>query len=94
MTDLESAAELCTGALDTAVAELFEKTGIDLSTLPAIATHRDLAPVINSSIGALAQERSSGTGIPYLKLNRRVRYSRAEVALYLLASYKPVKAGR
>jgi hypothetical protein len=69
------------------VAELYDKTRIDLSMLPAIMTAEELAGAIRSSVGALAQDRYLRRGIPYLKLGRRVRYVRAEVARYLLAAH-------
>ena len=67
------------------VAELYEKTRIDLSMLPEIMTAEELAGGIRSSVGALSQDRYLRRGIPYLKLGRRIRYVRAEVARYLLA---------
>jgi hypothetical protein len=61
-------------------------TGIDLSTLPAIATARELAPVMGTTEAALAQDRYRRGGIPYVKFRRRVRYLRADVARYLVAN--------
>lgn len=87
MTVTQTAAR-CRDHADAAVTQLYNKTGIDLSPLPEIMTAAELSPAIRSSIGALAQERFRNTGIPYIKLNRRIRYSRTEVARYLLANHK------
>lgn len=73
-------------AVHTELAQLYADTGIDLSTLPAISTAEELAPAIRSSVGALAQDRYRGRGIPYIKLGRRVRYLRADVARFLIAN--------
>lgn len=78
----------CEDRADMAVAQLYNTTGIDLLPLPSIMTASELAPAIRSSIGALAQDRYCGRGIPYIKMGRRVRYVRAEVARYLLANYR------
>jgi hypothetical protein len=69
---------------DTELSRLFIDTGIDLSTLPAIAKPRELAPVMGTTEAALAQDRYRRGGIPYVKFGRRVRYLRADVARYLL----------
>ncbi|AGB26289.1 hypothetical protein Mycsm_06130 [Mycobacterium sp. JS623] len=71
---------------DTELSRLFVDTGIDLSTLPAIATSRELAPVMATTEAALAQDRYRRGGIPYVKFGRRVRYLRADVARYLAAN--------
>ncbi len=76
---------------DLAEAELrtlYAETGIDLSELPPVITPSELAPVIRSTVDALAQDRYRQTGIPYVKLGRRVRYMRADVARYLMAHRK------
>jgi hypothetical protein len=78
-------------AKDVAEAELatlFAETGIDLSALPAVVKPNELAPVIRTTVDALAQDRYRRVGIPYVKLGRRVRYLRADVARYLLAHRK------
>ena len=71
---------------DTELSRLFIDTGIDLSTLPAIATGRELAPVMGTTEAALAQDRYRRRGIPYTKWGARVRYLRADVARYLAAN--------
>jgi hypothetical protein len=70
---------------DKELSRLFIDTGIDLSTLPAIATARELAPVMGTTESALAQDRYRRRGIPYVKYESRVRYLRADVARYLAA---------
>ncbi|OBI02921.1 hypothetical protein [Mycobacterium scrofulaceum] len=72
---------------DAEITQLYERTGIDLSRLPAVMTAEELATGIRSSVGALAQDRHRNRGIPYIKLGRRIRYARNEVARYLLANY-------
>ncbi len=67
------------------LAKLFTDTGIDLSALGAVIKPQELAPVIRTTVDALAQDRYRRTGIPYIKLGRRVRYLRADVARYLMA---------
>ncbi len=47
-------------------------------------TTQQLAPVLDVTPAALAQDRYRGVGIPYVKLGRRVRYIRADVARYLV----------
>lgn len=68
------------------LAKLYADTGIDLSMLPPVIKSNELAPVIRSTVDALAQDRYRGVGIPYIKLGRRVRYLRADVARYLAAN--------
>jgi hypothetical protein len=65
---------------------LYADTGIDLSMLPAISTAEELAPVLSTTVSALAQDRYRGRGIRYVKFGRRVRYLRADVARYLAAN--------
>jgi hypothetical protein len=71
---------------DDELAKLYIDTGIDLTTLPAVMTAEVLAPVVFSTVGALAQDRYRGGGIPYIKMGRRVRYLRTDVCRYLLAN--------
>ena len=71
---------------DTELSRLFIDTGIDLSTLPVIATARELAPVVGTTEAALAQDRYRRVGIPYVKFGARVRYLRVDVARYLAAN--------
>jgi hypothetical protein len=71
---------------DVELSRLYAETGIDLSTCPPIMTATQLGPVIALSEGALAQDRYRGDGIPFIKIGRRVRYLRADVARYLIAN--------
>lgn len=66
------------------LSRLFIDTGIDLEALPAVATPRELAPIMGTTEAALAQDRYRRGGIPYVKFGRRVRYLRADVARYLM----------
>ena len=63
---------------DAEMTKLYADTGIDLSMLPAVIKPDDLAPVMGTSVSALAQDRFRHRGIPYVKFGRRVRYLRAE----------------
>jgi hypothetical protein len=67
------------------LSQLFIDTGIDLTTLAAVVTPRELAPLMKTTEAALAQDRYRRGGIPYVKFGRRVRYLRADVARYLIA---------
>ncbi len=69
---------------DEALAELLRQTNIDLSALPPIMDTVQLAPVLNTTPAALAQDRYRGGGIPFVKIGRRVRYLRADVCRYLI----------
>lgn len=73
-----------TESVKAALRELLQQTGVDLSMLPPVMTTKDLAPALGITSEALAQDRYRGCGIPYVKLGRRVRYLRADVARYLV----------
>jgi hypothetical protein len=66
--------------------KLLIEVGIDLTALPPVATAEQLAPVVGSTVGSLANDRYRRVGIPYVKHGSRVRYLRADVARYLLAN--------
>lgn len=68
---------------DTDLGRLFVETGVDLSGLEPVSTPEELAPVMKTTVNALAQDRYRGVGIPYVKFGKRVRYLRADVARYL-----------
>ena len=70
---------------DAELRQLYADTGIDLSGLPPVIKPTELAPIIRSTVDSLAQDRYRGTGVPFIKLGRRVRYLRADVARYLTA---------
>jgi hypothetical protein len=52
----------------------------------AIMPAAQLGPIVTLSEGTLAQDRYRGEGIPFVKMGRRVRYLRADVARYLIAN--------
>ena len=70
---------------DSELVRLASDTGIDMSVLPAVATARELAPLLGTTEASLAQDRYHRSGIPYVKIGRRVRYLRTDVARYLAA---------
>ena len=76
----------CRDMADAELTKLYNATGVDLSMLPTVMTAEELAPAIRSSVGALAQDRYRNRGIPYIRMGRRIRYARAEVARYLIAN--------
>lgn len=67
------------------IQEVIRQTGIDLSALPPVMSSDQLARVLGISVGALAQDRYRRSGIPYVKIGRRVRYLRTDVCRYLIA---------
>lgn len=69
---------------ELALQQVLSQTGVDLSPLPPVMTAETLAPVLDMTPEALAQDRYRRSGIPYVKLGRRVRYLRADVARYLV----------
>jgi hypothetical protein len=71
-------------SLDPTVVDLYERTGIDLSMLPDICNTEELARAVHVTAGSLTQDRYMRRGFPYVKMGRRIRYSRAAVARYLL----------
>jgi hypothetical protein len=70
---------------DAKLSRVYAECGIDLTICPAIMTAAQLGPVLGLSEGALAQDRYRGDGVPHIKIGRRVRYLRADVARYLIA---------
>jgi hypothetical protein len=71
--------------VESELAEVLRQTGVDLSVLPPVMSTEELAPVLGITPGALTQDRYRGSGFPYVKLGRRVRYLRADVARYLVS---------
>lgn len=67
--------------LDAFIAEL--DRSIPLEVLPHVATAALVAPVIGSTVQALAQDRYLRKGLPYTTIGRRVRYLRPDVLRYL-----------
>ena len=66
--------------------KLYNDTGIDLSMLPTVMTAEELAPVIRTTVGALATDRYRKRGIPFVHYGRRGRYLKVDVARYLAAN--------
>lgn len=83
MTVRDEVADQCKEAAPVELAKLYNETGIDLSQLPAVIVPEELAGALRTTVGALAQDRYMGRGVPHVKYGRRVRYLRADVARYL-----------
>lgn len=86
MTVTEKVRAALKAQVDADLTKLYADTGIDLSTLPAICKSEELAPVMRTTVGALANDRYRGVGIPFVRHGRRIRYLRADVARYLAAN--------
>ncbi|PND54336.1 DNA-binding protein [Mycobacterium sp. ENV421] len=56
--------------------------------MPPIITAEQLAPFLGQTVAALANDRYRGSGPPFIKHGRRIRYLRADVARYLVAHRK------
>jgi hypothetical protein len=54
--------------------------------LPEVLTPKQLADFIGVSERSLAQDRYLKKGLPYIKLDQKVRYMRADVEAYLEAN--------
>ena len=84
----------CRDVAEAELTKLYVDTGIDLSQLPPIMTAAILAPALDTTVEALANERYRKTGIPYVKYQKRVRYLRVDVARYLIANRRGEQEGR
>jgi hypothetical protein len=93
MTVTQDVAARSRDMADAELTGLYTDTGIDLSHLPAFMNAEQLAPAIGVTIGSLAQDRYRNRGIPYIRMGRRIRYVRAEVARYLAANHKTTVTG-
>ncbi|WP_197382656.1 helix-turn-helix domain-containing protein [Mycolicibacterium mengxianglii] len=51
-----------------------------------VLTAKQVAQLIQTTEASLAQDRYRGTGLPYTKINSRVRYLREDVVAYLNAN--------
>lgn len=71
--------------LDAELAKLSHDMGIDLPGQPPVMLPEQVAAMLHTTTGALANDRYRGVGIPYVKHGKRVRYLRADVARYLIA---------
>ncbi len=90
MTVAETVPARCRDQADAELAKIY----IDLSQLPPIMTAAILAPALDTTVEALANERYRKTGIPYVKYQKRVRYLRVDVARYLIANRRGEQEGR
>jgi hypothetical protein len=70
---------------ETELTKLLAETGIDLSECPPVIKPEVLAPLLGVTVGALANDRYRGVGVPFVKHGKRVRYLRGDVARYLIA---------
>ena len=74
---------------DSGSPQIGESVSLGLSAMPEIMSTEDLAKALGISADALAQDRYRYSGttdcIPYVKINRRVRYLRADVVRFLAA---------
>ena len=76
----------CRDMAEAELMQLYADTGIDLTDLPPIMNAEELAPAICTTVGALAQDRYRNRGIPFIRMGRRIRYVRTDVARYLKAN--------
>lgn len=53
--------------------------------LDDVLTAKQVAKLVHTTEASLAQDRYRGVGLPYTKINRRVRYLRTDVLAYLTA---------
>ena len=58
---------------DAELTKLYADTGIDLSMLDPVITPDELAPVMRTSVGALAQDRYRRRGIPWVRYGKRIQ---------------------
>lgn len=54
--------------------------------LPEVATPKQIADYVGSTVQALAQDRYLGRGLPYVRYGGRIRYLRQDVQDYLAAN--------
>ncbi len=59
---------------------------MDTYTVPvALITERDLSRWINRSLGSIRRDRLLRRGVPFVRLNRTVRYRVEDVRAYIAA---------
>jgi len=51
-----------------------------------LMTPEELAEYLHASVNSLANDRYLGVGIPFVRIGRRIRYRRSDVAAYLDAN--------
>lgn len=49
-----------------------------------VLTAKQVAQMVHTTEASLAQDRYRGVGLPYTKINRRVRYLKSDVMAYLV----------
>lgn len=54
--------------------------------LPEVATPKQAAEFVGSTVQALAQDRYLGRGLPYVRYGGRIRYLRQDVLDYMAAN--------
>lgn len=57
-----------------------------LPVLPEVATPKQTAEFVNSTVQALAQDRYLHRGLPYVRYGGRIRYLRQDVLDYMAAN--------
>jgi hypothetical protein len=72
-------------AISPIVAEIKDGALMESVTdeLPTLSTPAELARFMRTTTNSLAQDRYLGRGVPFIKVGRRVRYSRSDVLAYL-----------
>ncbi len=75
-----------TDRTDDELTKLFIETGFDLSAFPVVGDTKDVARLFNTSDDAVVQRRKRGSGPPWVRHGRTVKYLRTDVARYLLAN--------
>lgn len=56
---------------------------LNAGELPPLATADQLASFLQTTSAALAQDRYMGTGVPYVRVGRRIRYLRDDILKFL-----------
>jgi len=51
-----------------------------------LLTEDEVCEILNLNVSSLQRERCNGTGIPYVKLGRRVRYKIEDIEKYIKAN--------
>ncbi len=55
----------------------------DAPAVPTLLTEQHITKQFMLPAGALRQDRYAGTGLPYVRIGRRIRYDAEQVAGYL-----------
>lgn len=66
----------------------------DVDSFPLLMTPDQAAALVQTTVASLAQDRSRGRGLPFVKVAGRVRYLRGDVLQYLADNrHAPAVAG-